>query len=47
MKVFGSSGIVDLLSDRMYVHIILLSGCIDRRSRYKPSYHNSQDKNTQ
>ena len=32
--VVWSSGIVHILSDRMHIHTIPLSGCIDRRSHY-------------
>ena len=35
MRVFWSSVIVDNMSDRMYVHTIHLSGCMDRHSRYR------------
>ena len=36
VRVFWSSGIVDIPSDRLYVRTIPLSGCMDRRSRYIP-----------
>ena len=35
MRVFWSSGLVDRPSDRLYVRTIPLSGCMDRRSRYR------------
>ena len=34
-RVFWSSGLVDRPPDRLYTHAIPLSGCMDRRSRYK------------
>ena len=34
MRVFGPSGLVDIPHDRLYVHTIPLSRCMDRCSRY-------------
>ena len=38
MRVFWLSGLVDRPSDRLYVHTIPLSGCTERRSRYKGEF---------
>ena len=35
-RVFGLSIIVDIPCFRLYIHAILLYGCIDRRSCYTP-----------
>ena len=37
VRAFGSSSLVDIPPDRLYVHTIPLSGCIDRRSNYSQS----------
>ena len=37
MRVFGSSGLLDILCNRLYVRTIPLSGCMDRRSHYTGS----------
>ena len=34
VRVFGISGLIDRLSDRMYIRNIPLYGCMDRPPRY-------------
>ena len=37
VRVFGPSILVDRPSDHLYVRTITMSGCMGRRSHYKPS----------
>ena len=41
VRVFGPSGLIDIPYGCMYVQSIHMSGCLDIRSHYTPSYSQS------
>ena len=39
VRAFGTSGILDITSDHMYIRTITMFGCMGRRYRYTPFYY--------